>query len=86
MSDSFVYSIRSVIFFWGTILLISDHILKKLHKPMKEQLKKKETILLLIIHLTYLIAVLLYLSHFILCCNPCWQKIFEHSALERTTK
>ena len=29
---------------------------------MKEQLKKKETILLLIIHLTYLIAVLLYLS------------------------
>ena len=62
MSDSFVYSIRSVIFFWGAILLISDHILKKLHKPMKEQLKKKETILLLIIHLTYLIAVLLYLS------------------------
>lgn len=49
-------------FFWGTILLISDHILKKLHKPMKEQLKKKETILLLIIHLAYLIAVLLYLS------------------------
>ena len=29
---------------------------------MKEQLKKKETILLLIIHLAYLIAVLLYLS------------------------
>jgi hypothetical protein len=41
MSDSFVYSIGGVIFFWGTILLISDHILKKITQTDERTVEKE---------------------------------------------
>ncbi|MDC1522823.1 lysoplasmalogenase [Flavobacteriaceae bacterium] len=62
LSKTFLNSISGVIAFWGVILLLTDHILKRLKTPLKKQFKKKKTIYSFLIHSAYLGSILYLLS------------------------
>lgn len=62
LSKTFLNSISGVIAFWGVILLLADHILKRLKTPLKKQFKKKKTIYSFLIHSAYLCGILYLLS------------------------
>ena len=62
LSKTFLNSISGVIAFWGLILLLADHILKRLKTPLKKQFKKKKTIYSFLIHSAYLGSILYLLS------------------------
>jgi len=62
LSKTFLNSISGVIAFWGVILLLADHILKRLKKPLKKQFKKKKIIYSFLIHSAYLCSILYLLS------------------------
>ena len=60
--ESILQSIAGIISFWGVLLLIADHSIKQLKKPLKIQLKKNQVIYSLIVHIAYLIGILYLLS------------------------